>query len=86
MHPLYARWGAPTPDALVGNGWAAAAVGRTSGDTAHAPQSVISYSLPPPTPGPQPPSGLTDIPEPGTALLLAGGLATLLGYLRLRRR
>ena len=78
--------GAPTPDTMVGNGWAAAAVGRTSGDTAHTPQLVISYSLPSPTPGPQPPSGPADIPEPGTALLMAGGLATLLSYLRLRRR
>lgn len=76
--------GAPTPDNMVGDGWAAAAVGRTAGDAAHAPRLVVSYSLPSPTPAPW--AGPADIPEPATALLLAGGLAALAGYVRLRRR
>jgi hypothetical protein len=70
--------GAPTPDAMVSNGWAAAAVGRTAGDAARAPRLVVSYSFPYQV-------GPADIPEPGTALLLAGGLAALAGYVRLRR-
>lgn len=88
--PLFAAWrsgvpnhgvllgGAPTPEAMVGDGWAAAAVGRTAGDAAHAPRLVVSYSLPVQ-------AGPADVPEPGTALLLAGGLAALAGYVRLRR-
>lgn len=75
--------GAPTPEAVVGDGWAAAAVGRTADDAAHAPRLVASYSLPPPTP--VSPTGPAEIPEPGTVLLLAGGLAALAGYVRFSR-
>jgi len=76
--------GAPTPEAVAGSGWAAAAVGRTAGNAARAPRLIVFYNLPSPTP----PSGAgpAEIPEPGTALLLAGGLAVLAGYTRLRRR
>lgn len=74
----FALGGAPTPEAMVGDGWAAAAVGRTAGDAPHAPRLVVSYSLPSAAPA--------EIPEAGTALLLAGGLAALAGYVRLRRR
>ncbi len=70
--------GAPAPEAMAGNGWAAAAVGRTAGDAAHAPRLIVSYSFPSQV-------GPADVPEPGTALLLAGGLAALAGYIRLRR-
>ncbi len=76
--------GAPTPDARIGDGWAAAAVGRTAGDAARAPRLVVSYDQAAPTPTPWTPPA--DIPEPGTALLLAGGLIALAGYIRLRRR
>jgi len=75
--------GAPTPDARAGDGWAAAAVGRTAADVTHAPRLVVSYSRPSPKPASR--GGPADIPEPGTALLLAGGLAALAGYVRLRR-
>lgn len=78
--------GAPTPDARAGNGWAAAAVGRTADNAAHAPRLVVSYNLPRPTPTPARWTNPADIPEPGTALLLAGGLAALAGYARWRRR
>jgi len=75
---------APAPDNMAGNGWAAAAVGRTASDTSHAPRLVVSYSLSSPTPVPW--AGPADIPEPGSVLLLAGGLAAMAGYIRLKRR
>jgi hypothetical protein len=75
--------GAPTPDARAGDGWAAAAVGRTADNVAHAPRLVILYSLPSSKPSPK--AGPADIPEPATGLLLVGGLAALAAYIRLRR-
>jgi len=58
--------GSPTPESLIGNGWACAGPGRTGGDPTHAPRLVITYTLP-----------STEIPEPATLVLLVAGLATL---------
>lgn len=58
--------GAPTPESLIGAGWACAGPGRTGGDPAHRPRLVVVYTLPP-----------TEIPEPATLVLMGAGLAGL---------
>ncbi len=60
--------GAPRPESMIGNGWACAGPGRTSGDPAHAPRLVVTYTLPPP-----------EIPEPATLVLAGTGLTVLWG-------
>ena len=79
---------APTPETMIGEGWAAAAYGRTGAEPELIPQLVIVYALPPtptPTPTPQPlPPGV--IPEPSTLVLVGGGLLALLGWAGWRSR
>lgn len=69
--------GAPAPDSLAGEGWACAALGRTSDDAAHAPRLVITYAQVPVA---------TEIPEPATVVLVGTGLAGVAGLLAARRR
>ena len=68
---------APTPDHMVGNGWACAAPGRTSGEATRTPRLVVTYTQAPVS---------TEIPEPATVILVGAGLAGLTALLAARRR
>ncbi len=73
--------GYPSPESMSGNGWAAAAYGRTAANSDLTPVLTIRYTRPSArTWGPG------DVPEPGTMALLLGGLGGLAGWMGWRRR
>lgn len=72
--------GYPSPDAMAGEGWAAAAYGRAAANADLTPVLTIRYTRPTTrTWGPG------DVPEPGTLFLMLGGLGGLIAWLARQR-